>query len=169
MSDIIDRPGPYYPSKEMMWLMQSQNAEFLVPLRDRYNDAFGHLWLLIHLSFAMFPGQRFCLCFVLTCSWGFWDMNVTQREVCLTGYSASPRLSGRPLNSFFFVLTQNLCSVLLGSVNQTFYYNIIIFLPCPCQRTLNIILEPTPGLFESSVCFLLGVWLAFNRKHIHHV
>lgn len=54
--------------------MRSQNAKFVIPLRDQYSDAFGHLWLLIHSSFATFPGQRLCLCFVLTCTKGFWDM-----------------------------------------------------------------------------------------------
>lgn len=125
-------------------------------------------WFICHLLRSQVSGSACVLFSLKPEASGTW-MNVTQREVCLSVCSVSPRPCGRPLNSFFCVLTQNICSVLLGSVNQTFYYNIIIFLPCPCQRTLNIILEPTPGLFESSVCFLLGVWLPFNRKHIRHV
>lgn len=118
-------------------------------------------WFICHLIRSQVSGSA-CMLFSLI-------LEATQRDVCLSSCSASPRPCGRSLNFFFCILTQNLCSVLLWSVNQTFYYNIIIFLPCPCQRTLNIILEPTLGLFESSVCFLLGVWLPFNRKHIRHV
>lgn len=91
MSDFIDRPGPHYPSNIMIWLMWSQSAEFVVPLRDQYNDAFGHLWLLIHSSIVTFPGQRFCLCFVLTCTKGFWDMTE-----CHTAWGVSDGLFNFP-------------------------------------------------------------------------
>lgn len=169
MSDFIDRPGPHHPSNVMIWFMWSQSAEFVVPLRDQYNDAFGHLWFLIHSSNATFQvNSSACVLFSLAPkAFGTW-LNVTTSWGVSNGLFKFPKAFWKTPKLFFCVLSQNLCSVLLGSVNQTFHYNIFIFLPCPCQRTLNVILEPTQDLFESSACFLLGVWLLFNRKNIHH-
>ncbi len=78
MSDFIDRPGPHYPSNIMIWFMWSQSAEFVVPLRDQYNDAFGHLWFLIHSSNATFQvNSSACVLFSLAPkAFGTW-LNVT--------------------------------------------------------------------------------------------